>query len=68
VDVATTYQCAGEPKMACAAAVEALDECDRTGYGYELGARRVIILREGFPSAWEPLRCVRELDERLRLR
>lgn len=63
VDIAVTYAAAGEPERACAAAIEALDECALAGYG--LGTERIRQLRAGVPEAWEGLVCMRELDERL---
>jgi len=65
VDAAQAYTVAGETEMACEAAVEALGECQRTGYG--LGVSRIRQLRARLPANSTGLACVRELGEQLRL-
>ncbi|MGH8903663.1 MAG: hypothetical protein ACRDYA_18825 [Egibacteraceae bacterium] len=56
----------GEPDEACARLGRAHTIC--SAHDYPLGAQRIVGVRERFPERFAGLDCVRELDERLRMR
>jgi hypothetical protein len=59
INTAAAFVLIDEPERACTALLTA------TGYGMD--SRRIRGVRTQFPARWDPLACVHELDERLRL-
>jgi hypothetical protein len=55
----------GEPEGACASLMRALDVA--LDAGFLGGIDRIRGIRATFPPAWNALRCMQELDERLRM-
>jgi hypothetical protein len=53
-----------DPEAACAALGQSIDLALHGHYA--MGLKRVAGVRAGFDSRWESLRCVRDLDDRLR--
>jgi hypothetical protein len=64
-NIAVAWVLQGEPDAACATLTSALDLALEAGF--VMGVERVRGVRAQFPTAWTPLPCVVELDERLRL-
>jgi hypothetical protein len=56
---------AGEPEAACASLARSVDLARPVGYA--MGLERAAGVRARFQPRWSDLRCVRELDDRLRL-
>jgi hypothetical protein len=65
VDSVLAYVASDEPQAACGAATTALESCREAGY--QLGIDRLKAIRGEFPTMWEGLACVVELDEQLRV-
>lgn len=57
------YTASGVAEAACDALVEAVEL--GLAESYPLGLKRVMGVRNAFPSAWEGAECVRQLDERI---
>lgn len=65
VDIAAARVLQGEPEVACAGLLEALDLAEQVGFG--MGVQQVLGVRGGFRPEWAGLDCVRQLDDRLGL-
>jgi hypothetical protein len=58
-NTAASFVLLDEPERACAALLAAA--------GYAMDTKRIHGVRRRFPKRWRTLRCVQELDERLRM-